>query len=298
MYNKYMTKPKEKNTKYNTTQIIKTSIIAIFSIFLYFIFGVRLVFIKNQLEWFHNINIIDDNTITAIFSNNNNTEYVNTLDIIYLLHDTEIYQFNTPDFINKLKNADNCESISKLNTSNYGSIFQLLTISHYQTVNYIFLKILGRTLPILNPFVFIIMPVIFLLNTIKILWTYKYLYNNIILRGFIAFWVFFFGIIFSWIWVPITLFIYPTNERLLSVFLYSHYPKLVQFNWDSIINIIHYHPYFKYVIIILLNLSIIGIYITYTNSNILMVILIAIGIGIINYMKGHTLELPTELSKK
>ena len=93
MYNKYMTKLKKKD---NTNKIIITTIFFLICLFVYFMLGVRLVFIKKIFTDFDDI-YIQGTTIKEIFQNylqlntNKAASYVNIGNIIYLLNDGKIY---------------------------------------------------------------------------------------------------------------------------------------------------------------------------------------------------------------
>jgi len=272
--------------------------------------SVRFVFIKQLVEHFVNIKIQNKQTIQDIFKDyntehlNDTVQYVYTLDTIYLLFKQVIYTFDTDDFINKLNISDNtnCQSwtapINQINVKHYSSIFVLLTISYFKIFNYI-LNIDNNILTICSPLIIGSLILLYIPHTIYILWSYKYIFDNILLRSCLVLFIGLIGFIFSpiiFLGFLIILFTYPTNDNLISSFLKStnnSEMNLTQFNLNYIRQLMKNTPYFKYWIIFWLNLFILLICTFFTNTNSLMVTTILVFMGLINYMKQNKKETTT-----
>ena len=202
MYNKYMTKLKKKD---NPNKIIITTIFCLICLFVYFMLGVRLVFIKKIFTDFDDI-YIQGTTIKELFQNylqiNNNkaASYVNIGNIIYLLNDGKIYNFIKPDFIYKLNNSSNCSNFDDTNHKFQPTILGLLNIYYFTFLKLILIDRTDTTLLLFNPLILPVMIGLYFFYTLFQIC--KYLVNNPELWLFIKslfiypFWLITFPIVF------------------------------------------------------------------------------------------------------
>lgn len=272
-------KSKDENTpkKSNTEQLTSSTYSFLIHICIYFILGVKLVYMK---ETFQQVDYTYDIT-NAINSSSDNAAAFNNASFYVNMFNNIIYKLES--------NNDSCNifGINLAATPIYGKnidyidVITLTQITYLKLLQYVLIKLDTPLLIMsLSPFILMGVTIVFIFYYVYMWFSY---YSKTTIWCTVYIFLFFAWIYFSPLIGIYTLLIYPTKEDVKP--LDRHGNPFHTFGLTYIRDLMS-RTYFKYVIIILINLHIIKMCTSFTPTNILIVVVILI-VTFISTFKGY-----------